>query len=187
MPFLCPPCSVNRILFLLVLALVFSFPPSPSIPPILALLLIGALFPVPSPLLPWARRNISTLYSQPPALILPPRASIVQSPNHLSLVTLGSFPLSPTRLPCFHFSVLFSIQETFGSLGKQIGFSSHSSPNTFFLWCLSLSPHHYVLAGCGLHPMPLSVFPVCSPSGGLSLAGFRAAVREKLGCPGLRD
>lgn len=90
----------------------------------------------------------------------------------MSLVALWGFPLSPTRFLRFHFSMLFSIQETFGNLGKQIDFSTHPSPNTFFLWCLSLSPRHYILPGCGLHPMPSSVFPFCSPSGGLSLAGL---------------
>lgn len=83
------------------------------------------------------------------------------------------FPTVLNRFLRVHFSMLFSIQETFGNLGKQIDFSTHPSPNTFFLWCLSLSPRRYILPGCGLHPMPSSVFPLCSPSGDLSLTGLK--------------
>ena len=76
---------------------------------------------------PWMEQTLHPLFPAPLAIILSPhiphfpgsRPFVLTSPIRFSTVS------NKVSARVFHFSMLFSIYETFGSLGKQIGFGSH--------------------------------------------------------------
>lgn len=164
-----------------------SFSSAPRLPCILVLL------PVPSPLRGPKQTHLPFILQRPTS-----RA------HSFWLLAVEGFLLSPARL-LLELSLCDALHPGEADrlafpLLSQCLFPVRPLPHSSALhtcWLLSSSRFEVkstVLKGCGLHcghtakstVDPLICPPCSSPSDGLSLAGSKAAVREKPGCPGLR-